>query len=214
MGFFYDPTDSSFIVTSRDKTIKTTVTSSGRVVSKWINDILRFRRPFNEFIDLVIGLHTTESCSDGLHGTSEENPLALLQLCVAGHRCLIFQLNHCDSIPRELTELFSNKRVNFVGDRIYFAITKLEKEYGLKMESYVDDLSDLRSRRVDRPGMTRLDKLEVLWEAMEIMRVEKPTSAIGSDRGSPVLTPDQIEYAALDAFTSYVLGQWLLEDDI
>ncbi|KAJ1689629.1 hypothetical protein LUZ63_013784 [Rhynchospora breviuscula] len=213
MGFFYDPTDSTFIVTSRNKTIKTTVTSSGRVVSKWINDILHFRRPFNDVIDLVIGLHTTECCSDGLHGTSEENPLALLQLCV-GHRCLIFQLNHCDSIPRELTELFLNKRVNFVGDRIYFAIRKLDKEYGLKMESYGGDLSDLTSRRVGRPGMTCLDKQEVLWEAMEIMRVEKPSSAICSDWGSPVLTPDQIEYAALDAFTSYELGQRLLEGDI
>ncbi|KAJ4806734.1 Werner Syndrome-like exonuclease [Rhynchospora pubera] len=207
MGIVYNPADSTFNVSFNNYTIKTTVTACSSVASNWINDILRIHSHQNP---IVVGLDI-EWCPNGFYGTTGENPAALLQLCVED-RCLIFQLIHCDYMPFEFIYFFSNDRLNFVGVGITSDFKKLEKDYGLKVRSCVNELGDLAAERTGWELMKKWSLQKLLLELRE-MQLEKPKSICLSNWSNRLLTPAQIEYAALDAFASFDLGWYLIFED-
>ncbi|KAJ3684937.1 hypothetical protein LUZ61_014101 [Rhynchospora tenuis] len=206
MGIFYDYTDSTYVINydAIDEVVKTTVTASGAVAADWVDEILRIHwRRLNR---LIVGFDI-EWCPHGWHGTSGENPAALLQLCV-GRRCLIFQLIHCDYIPEELSDFLLDYRFRFVGVGIHADLQKLDNDYGLEVENALD-LRYLAAENMDRPIMREWGLQTLVSEFMGAHMV-KPTSVSLSDWGRRALTQEQIEYAALDAFTSFEIGRRLV----
>lgn len=122
MGIFYN-NDNTFTITVGNDVIEATLTNSGDEAADWIDDILHIhRRHLNR---LIVGIDV-EWCPHKFYGTSEQNPIALLQICI-GHRCLIFQLIHCDYIPEELCDFLEDDRFKFVGVGIEEDADKLER---------------------------------------------------------------------------------------
>ncbi|KAJ1689624.1 hypothetical protein LUZ63_013779 [Rhynchospora breviuscula] len=204
MGIFYDNTDNTFVVSIGNYRIKTTVTASYITASYWIDEILRFTGQWCK--PVIVGLDI-EWCPPGRHGTSGENPVALLQLCV-GSRCLLFQLLHCERIPDKLYEFFLDSRYRFVGSDIKKDLEKLEDQYGLMAGSCWDDLRKL-AENMGRPDLKGAS-LKKLMEEFVGLQLEKSFWIRTSDWSRQVLDLQQIEYGALDAFASYQVGLQLV----
>ncbi|KAJ4733821.1 Werner syndrome-like exonuclease [Rhynchospora pubera] len=207
MGIYYDHNDSIYIVSTMEDDIKTTVTDSGEVAAEWINDILWIHR--RRLHHLIVGFDI-EWCPHGWHGTYGQNPPALLQLCV-GRRCLVFQLIHCDYIPEELGEFLSDDRFRFLGVGIEDDVQKLWAEYGLAVDNF-DDLRYLAAEATGQWEMRQWGLQNLVGEFMGV-NMDKPRRVRLSDWGTYSLTEEQIEYAALDAFTSFEVGRRLVTGD-
>ena len=124
MGISYNAYDSTFNITAAGGIILATVTDSGAVVADWIDEILRIH--WCRLNHLIVGLDI-EWCPHGFHGTTGENPAAVLQLCV-GRRCLVFQILHSDFIPDQLRDFLKDVRMDFVGVGIEGDAQKLLEE--------------------------------------------------------------------------------------
>ncbi|KAJ3684942.1 hypothetical protein LUZ61_014106 [Rhynchospora tenuis] len=201
MGIIYDDTNYTYLVTIGDYRIKTTVTASFIIAHYWIDEIIRTTGQSPK--PVIVGLDV-EWCPHNWHGTIGENPVALLQLCV-GSRCLLFQLKHCERIPAKLYDFFLDDRYRFVGVDIKKDLEKLENQYGLMAGSCWDDLGSLAEENMGRPDLKQAS-LKKLTEEFVGVQLEKPFFVRTSDWGRKVLTPEQIEYAALDAFASCQVG--------
>ncbi|KAJ1689631.1 hypothetical protein LUZ63_013786 [Rhynchospora breviuscula] len=184
-------------------TIEATVTKSGHVVAKWIDKILRSCTS-----PPVVGLDI-EWRPNGLYGDREENPVAVLQLCV-GRSCLIFQLLHCDFIPDKLHNFLRNNHYRFVGVGVREDAQKLLRWYGLDVSSCADDLRDLAAKKTGQLDMKQWGLQRLVRKFMGV-DMEKPRSVQVSDWGRRVLEPEQIEYAVLDAFASFEVGRKLVD---
>ncbi|KAJ4787637.1 hypothetical protein LUZ62_038883 [Rhynchospora pubera] len=205
MGILYDNTDNTFIVTIGGYKIKTTVTASYITASNWIDEVLRFtgqwRKPVTVGLDIVW-------CPHKWHGTSGQNPVALLQLCV-GSRCLLFQLLHCGRIPDNLHQFFLDNRYRFVGVDVKKDLEKLEEQFGLIAGSCWNDLRKLAEEKTGRSDLKQAD-LKTLLEEFVGLYLGKSFWTRTSDWGTQVLDLEQIEYAAFDAFASCQVGHRLV----
>ncbi|KAJ3684935.1 hypothetical protein LUZ61_014099 [Rhynchospora tenuis] len=207
MGIFYDHTSATYIISVGDHTINATVTGSGDEAADWIKYILWIHR--YRLDRLIVGLDI-EWCPHGWHGTFGQNPPALLQLCV-GHRCLVFQLIHCNFIPEQLCEFLSDDRFRFLGVGIEDDLQKLRANYDLEVENW-DDLRYLAADATGQRAMRQWGLQSLVREFMGV-NMDKPRRVCLSDWGSYSLTEEQIEYASLDAFTSFEVGRRLVTGD-
>ncbi|KAJ3684946.1 hypothetical protein LUZ61_014110 [Rhynchospora tenuis] len=167
----------TYLIRAGGDLIKTTVTDSGDIVSNLIDDILRINGL--NLNNLIVGLDI-EFCHIVLHGTSRENRVALLKLCV-GQRRLLFQLIHADYIPDNLSRLLSDNRFRFVGVGIRPSLVKLERIYGLKVGVRVVNLLVLAALKFGWPHMRQWNLPRLLWECTGIELQEKPTWICHSD---------------------------------
>ncbi|XP_051199051.1 3'-5' exonuclease-like [Lolium perenne] len=184
--------------------IKTTVTSSGTAVKRWLREIrYMYRWVYHK---LIVGLDVEWRPSY----SSVQNPAALLQLCV-GRRCLIFQLLHADYIPDDLEDFLADPGFRFVGVGVQEDANRLDNDHRL----WVANTVDLRGLAADGMQMPRLRQAGLKGIASAVMgvNIEKPRNVTMGLWDAYELSDEQIEYACIDAFVSFEVGRKLLTGD-
>ena len=182
--------------------ILTTVTRRGTDVDQWINDIMIKHR--EQLDKLVIGIDT-EWC---LNATKS---IAILQLCV-GHRCLIFQLLHADEIPASLYAFLNNANFTFVGVGVEHDVRKLSEYRELHVGGRTMDLRHEAALIYDDDEIKCMG-LKGLAKKVLNMEMEKPRDITLSRWDDVSLSLAQIEYACLDAFVSFEIGELFFSND-
>ncbi|XP_047073458.1 Werner Syndrome-like exonuclease [Lolium rigidum] len=184
--------------------IKTTVTSSGTAVKRWLREIrYMYRWVYHK---LIVGLDVEWRPSF----SRVQNPVALLQLCV-GRRCLIFQLIHADYIPSDLAMFLADPGIRFVGVRLQRDANLLSKDYRLQLANTID----LRGLAADGMQMPWLRQVGLKGIASAVMgaNIEKPQSVRVGPWDAYRLSDEQIHYACIDAFASFEIGRKFLTGD-
>ena len=197
----YDPITQKYQINFAQKTIETTVTEKASIIDAWVHDIMSSSS--NGPTPNVVGLdiewrpHPIRSMS---------NTTATLQLCL-NTKCLIIQLFYVDYIPQSLKDFLSNPDFVFVGVEVADDVTKLRTEYGLECRR-TEDVRVAAMRkwpyRFRRPGLK-----DLAWEVAGL-RMNKTKRVTLSDWQARVLTEEQVQYACIDAYASYILGCKLL----
>jgi len=193
----YD-THNLYDVTFHTHTIHTLLTSDPSLVHSWISNNIRSHQT-----GLMVGLDIEWRPNTQ---RNMQNPVATLQLCLGQH-CLVFQILHSPSIPPSLVSFLADRNVTFVGVGIEEDAEKLLEDYNLHVVNIQDLRSlaaeKLRDRELNRAGIKSLG-LRVLG-----LEVEKPKRITRSRWDNPWLTPQQVQYATVDAFLSYEIGRSL-----
>jgi len=151
---------------------------------------------------LVVGL--------GVQWTPTRLPLhgappvpATLQLCV-GHRCLLFHLAHADAVPEALRRFLADPRVTFVGSGSANDRRMLWEHYGLHVE---------RGRELRAvSGMGNASLEDMADRFLGYTGIRKPREVAMSAWHAPRLSPDQVQYACVDAYLAFRLGLVLCPD--
>ncbi|KAK4404712.1 hypothetical protein Sango_0839800 [Sesamum angolense] len=192
------PSQAHAVVFFRD-VIYTTVTHDPATVSRWIHDInsLYGHR-------LIVGLDVEWRPNFSRH---QQNPAATLQLCI-GRCCLIYQLIHSPYFPLQLIQFLSFSNHTFVGVDVKSDLKKLQRDYRI---GYNARAVDLRGLAADVCGMKELKKggLRSLARTVLGKEMEKPKWVTMSSWDNRVLTPEQVQYACVDAFVSFEIGRIL-----
>ncbi|WMV27205.1 hypothetical protein MTR67_020590 [Solanum verrucosum] len=199
-GITYNPNTSKYSVTFAGKTIETTVTDKGAVADEWVRNILSIH---GNTPMVVVGLDI-EWRPHEISWMS--NKSATLQLCI-DEKCLILQLFYVDEIPESLKDFLNGTNFTFVGIEVGDDVKKLKNEYGLNCCKIADICAIAKQRwpgRFRRPGLKDL--------ALEIagLNMKKPKHVCRSNWEARELSSDQVEYACLDAYASYKIGNKLL----
>ncbi|KAJ4956443.1 hypothetical protein NE237_013226 [Protea cynaroides] len=189
-------------ITFFEDNILCTVTSTSSVVEQWISSIKRIHH--RHLNNLIIGLDI-EWRPNFRRGVN--NPVAILQLCV-GRRCLIFQILHCDRIPRSLLVFLNDRNYTFVGVGIEKDVDKLFQDYYL-LVSGMKNLGFLAAEKLDRKELKRSGLKTLAWEVLG-KELEKPQHITLSHWDDYELSYDQVHYACIDAFVSFEIGRTLI----
>ncbi|MCL7041508.1 hypothetical protein MKW94_016021 [Papaver nudicaule] len=190
-----------YIVRFFNYRIHTVVTHSPSVVDKWISDI--YKDFPNKLKKLVVGLDCEWTVDTR---TRKRNKVAVLQLCVT-NRCLIFQFKWSDYIPFSLCKFLNNENFIFVGVGVYEDGNKLSDDYKLKVAKTVD-LPKLAAAKLKRKELKQAG-LQGLANTVLLRDLPKPKDVTLSKWDAAFLTDEQIQYACLDAFVSFKLGDVL-----
>nr|XP_027065983.1 Werner Syndrome-like exonuclease [Coffea arabica] len=186
--------------------INTLVTNDPSQVSHWLADTQRIHR--RRLSKLIVGVDVEWRPNFNKY---QENPVATLQLCV-GRRCLVFQILHCtkeyDDIPDDLRDFLGNTDYTFVGIGVESDVEKLLEDYGLGVGGSV---VDLRYLAAEECGMKQLRNagLKELARVVLGREVGKPRRVTMGRWDYRWLTPDQVQYACVDAFVSFEIGRRL-----
>lgn len=178
-----------------DNCVHVIVTSTPAVVRNWISLTRCHRLKKLRLGRLVVGL--------GVQSTPA-GAAATINLCVA-NRCLIFQLLPASQSPAALTHFLSKPDITFVvvGNRTVVVDMLLASHHRLQ----VHRLTDLR-HLANSLIMTSLDAtMETLaYEVLEWDEIEKEELVGQNYWDATRLSEDQVKYASLDAFLSYLIG--------
>ncbi|XP_011040699.1 PREDICTED: Werner Syndrome-like exonuclease [Populus euphratica] len=187
-----------------DDKIRTLVTHTPSFVNTWIAETQQKLHQNNNPADhpLLVGLDI-EWRPNRMRQT--ENPVATLQIST-GKDCLIFQLLHCPTgIPQSLYDFLSNKNYTFVGVGIEGDVEKLVEDYDVSMGNAVD----LRVLAAEKLGAEKWKNSGIKSLVKEILgkQIEKPKRVTMSRWDNEWLTGAQVQYACLDAFLCYKIGE-------
>ncbi|KAI3962416.1 hypothetical protein MKW98_010967 [Papaver atlanticum] len=140
------------------------------------------------------------------------NQVATLQLCI-GRTCLIFQMIHADKIPRSLRDFLSDSNYKFVGVGVQSDVDKLKGDY----KTCVVNVVDVWDLAADKYGSNEVNKSVGLMKLAEVVlgcgEIEKPKNVTLSDWDQYHLSRAQIQYACVDAYVSFKIGEKLFKDD-
>ncbi|KAJ8748667.1 hypothetical protein K2173_008112 [Erythroxylum novogranatense] len=184
--------------------IATKVTDNASTISSWIR---RIKSMYNRE-EIIVGLDVEWKPN---YRVGQNNKAATLQLCVDTD-CLIIQLFYLDYIPATLTDFLKDSNVTFVGVEVSRDVDKLSDDYGLETE---DNIVDVREMSLQRwPGFftSRQPGLKEIASQVLGLYMEKPRHITRSNWQVRVLSDEQIEYACIDAYASYRIGQELLKE--
>ncbi|KAI8561869.1 hypothetical protein RHMOL_Rhmol04G0375400 [Rhododendron molle] len=180
----------------------TTVTSAPKVVRKWLRTTLYRYARFRHRLVVGLGVQWRPASYRG-----ENPPVATLQLCV-GRRCLIFQLLHSPTVPNLLRRFLKNPNNTFVGmwnhsdKKLLFS-----SEHELEMAR---DPVDLTRHAVSRHDGRRLEAREsrktIVRECLGV-DVDFNERVGRSEWEKYKLDDEQILYAAVDAYCSFLIGK-------
>ncbi|KAF0916911.1 hypothetical protein E2562_015088 [Oryza meyeriana var. granulata] len=182
--------------------IHTTVTSDAAAADEWVRSI-RAATPSG---GLLVGLDCEWKPCDHLWPAVTPK-VAILQLC-AGASCLILQLLYVGHVPLLVRSLLADPSVRFVGIGVGEDVTKLADGYGIYRAAPVE-LEDVCNRRLGLSGMRRLGLKGYVREVLGLT-MEKPTHVTRSDWEKRELDVAQVQYACIDAYVSYKLGERVL----
>ncbi|KAK4264434.1 hypothetical protein QN277_025613 [Acacia crassicarpa] len=198
----FDAATSKYTVINRGngKSIETTVTDKASVADEWVQDIINKYNNVtdqasssvvddnsllvddNSLVKLVaVGLDVKCSRHD-----NNVNP-ATLQLCI-DDKCLILQLLYMDQFPYSLKSFFMDSKFAFVGVNVENNISMINARYGLKVKNRIDVT-------VER----------MCFHDVAVMLQGKPPSGWMSDWEARILSLDQVQFACLDSYVSYLL---------
>ncbi|KMZ72440.1 hypothetical protein ZOSMA_164G00220 [Zostera marina] len=199
-----DETYTVFTVSLNSKyQILTTVTSTAATVEAWIDDVNRVYGARGS--NIHVGLDVEWRPSYG----GPQNKVSVFQLCT-GNRCLIFQLLYADRIPAALNEFLVNPCCRFLGVGIEEDIEKLVCDWDFNSPVSQSKV-DLRVLAENTTGKKEMKQMGVKKLAMEIigMDVYKPKTVTMSRWDNECLSLEQIKYACVDAFLSFLIGDRL-----
>lgn len=176
--------------------ITATVTSSGKAVEDWIQEIYSsYHRLLHK---LIVGLDVEWRPSY----SRVQNRVALLQLCVGRH-CLIFQLLHADYIPEALEEFLDDPDFRFVDVGVQDDADRLSQDHDVDVAN-TEDLRQLAADGFHMPA---------LRQSVMGANLQKPHRVRMGPWDASWLSQEQIEYACIDAFVSFEIGRKLLTGD-
>ncbi|XP_009791565.1 3'-5' exonuclease-like [Nicotiana sylvestris] len=188
-----------YIVPFYESQIEVTATKKATIVDHWILQTVHTRR--RRLHKLLISLNIKWlPCSK----PEDEHSVALLQLSI-GDRCLIFQLLHRDFIPQSLVDFLIDPNNTFVGIGVEGDVEKLLCDHGL----YVANTVDLNKLALLTYGEEIYGKMDLKRMAKAVLGkvMEKQLNNTLSKWDDENLSYEQVEYCAIDAFTSFEIGK-------
>ncbi|CAK8567103.1 unnamed protein product [Lathyrus sativus] len=140
--------------------------------------------------------------------------VAVMQICCDTSQCLVLHLIH-SGIPRNLQLLLEDSTVLKVGAGIGGDATKVSRDYDISIKG-VEDLSFHANQKLG--GGLHKWGLASLTEKLLSKELKKPNKIRMGNWETPILSKEQLEYAATDAFASWFLYQTIkdlpdLQDD-
>ncbi|KAK6937258.1 3'-5' exonuclease domain [Dillenia turbinata] len=193
------------VITLEDDAMKAYVTSQASTVDNCIRGFLS--NLYNG--KKLIGLDTERTLIDS-NDPKKGSKIAILQLC-DGDDCLIIQLPYLDSMPTSLLNFLRFADYTFIGLGIRENVAELEKEYGVGVRNVVEVGELAASVKRDKSLVTC--GLEELGEKVDKLRYCRVSSVVFDDWGAEKLTPKQVKYATLNAYTYFRLGIKLLRGE-
>ena len=138
--------------------------------------------------------------------------MAILQLCV-GTSCLVLQLFYANHVPAAIRSLLGDPTVRCVGIGVGEDAAKLADDYGLVCAAAVD-LEGLCNQHLGIDGGLGRTRLGLKGYAREVLglTMEKPRNVTMSNWEKRQLDVAQVQYACIDAYVSYKLGERLLDN--
>ncbi|KAL5543072.1 hypothetical protein UlMin_010782 [Ulmus minor] len=185
--------------------IKTIVTTHPKIIDQWVLETYNLHG--SELHNLLVGLDTEWRLIE--NNSSKRKivyQVALLQLCVH-NRCLILQNSPCE-FPRSLVDFLGNPHIRFVGVGVGQDAKMLRKDWHLCVER-AEDVGFVAAERYN-DKMCKNMGLKDLAKKVLHKEMAKPTSVTTSNWDVPELSFDQVEYACIDAFVSFLLGMELI----
>ncbi|XP_057470537.1 uncharacterized protein LOC130759434 [Actinidia eriantha] len=195
------PNHRMFTVDFNGTPVATNVTSSPKIVRKWLRTTLHFRRQHRHRLVVGLGVQWRPTFRSG-----EDSQAATLQLCV-GRRCLIFQLIHSDTVPNFLRRFLVNPNHTFIGMWNHSDAKSLMNS---KHELYMlREPLDLRLYAVSKSTGRSLTQ-----ESRETIVKECLGEDVGFDRwisrsewDDEELSLNQILQACVEAYSSFEIGK-------
>ncbi|KAK0606928.1 hypothetical protein LWI29_006403 [Acer saccharum] len=130
---------------------------------------------------------------------------ALMQICANANQCHVMHIIH-SGIPPSLQFLLENTAFLKVGVGIGNDAVKVFKDYNVSIKA-VEDLSYLAKQKLN--GNSQKWGLASLIETLICKELQKPNKIRLGNWEVGVLSKDQLQYAATDAFASWHLYQVL-----
>ncbi|KAG1354824.1 Werner Syndrome-like exonuclease [Cocos nucifera] len=130
---------------------------------------------------------------------------AVMQICMDNSHCYVMHIIH-SGIPPILKSLLEDNSSVKVGIGVANDASKISKDYNVHLEP-VEDLSSLANLKIG--GTTRSWGLSSLTETVTCKQLEKPRKIRLGNWETNVLSTEQLQYAATDAFASWYLYQVL-----
>ncbi|CAL0328039.1 unnamed protein product [Lupinus luteus] len=129
--------------------------------------------------------------------------VAVMQICFTNTHCHVLHLCH-SGIPPNLRLLLQDPFFLKVGAGIGGDATKFFRDYDISIKG-VQDLSFHAKRKLG--GATQNWGLASLTEKLLSKQLKKPSKIRLGNWETPILSKEQLEYAATDAFASWYLYQ-------
>jgi hypothetical protein len=189
-----------------------TVTATASVVTQWLSTMLHRHRQNLSAHNHVVGLGVQWSNPDNNPNLSTADTL---QLCI-DNECLIFQLTHADQLPENLRKFLRHPHNTFVGFLNNGDRWRLSRSVYC-LELYRWYLMDLRykAKKIcnEDLSLATLDEIALKCLGFEV----EQSREIGMSNWGENLDSDQIAYASIDAYCSYLMGvsiqSWKYKDD-
>jgi hypothetical protein len=110
------------------------------------------------------------SGTPGPNYRTDQNPVAILQLCVS-RRCLIFELLHADYIPSTLGEFLGEPAFHFIGVGVDVHVERLGDDHELKVANSVD-LQGLAAEGMHLPELCQAELRTITTTVMGVTVVK------------------------------------------
>ncbi|XP_048566958.1 Werner Syndrome-like exonuclease [Triticum urartu] len=187
--------------------INTTVTSDTDAADEWVRRVRAANDPADR--GLIVGLDCEWKPNYSSWTTSK---VAILQLCV-GTSCLVLQMFYANRVPAAIRGLLGDPTVRCVGIGVGEDAAKLADDYGLVCAAPVD-LEARCNEYLGIGGGLGRTRLGLKGYAREVLglTMEKPRHVTMSNWERRQLDVAQVQYACIDAYVSYKLGERLLDN--
>ncbi|XP_013789771.1 Werner syndrome ATP-dependent helicase homolog [Limulus polyphemus] len=142
-----------------------------------------------------------------------QNKISLIQICSSENDCHLFHLASMTGFPKALRLLLEKSNIIKVGLNIEGDLWKIERDFKFPVHKIIKssciELSELACEVLDKPGQKW--SLEGLTQFVLQRRLPKDSNVRKSCWHIWPLSQEHIQYAARDAFASFLLYKKLCE---
>ncbi|KZV48459.1 Werner Syndrome-like exonuclease [Dorcoceras hygrometricum] len=183
----------------------------GVVYSRTVDEVERAAEELLKFMD--ISKRKGDQCILGLdiewrptfkRGVAP-GKVAVMQICVDNNLCHVLHVIH-SGIPKNLQNLLEDPSTLKVGVCIANDAAKVLRDYNISVSS-LRDLSDVANQKLG--GDPKRWSLSMLTESLICRQLPKPSKIRLGNWEAKVLSKEQLDYAATDAYVSWLLYQVL-----